>query len=88
MFLGGMMALIIGFLIATYHNVWEMRWEVIITLLGWGSLVKGLMLLLAPQDMMKIMKIFLKIKHILTVGGIFVIVLGCVLGYFGFVAQV
>ncbi len=48
LFLTGLMALILGFVLVVYHNVWVMGWTVIITIFGWLSLIKGMMILTFP----------------------------------------
>jgi hypothetical protein len=40
-FLGGIIALVIGAFVVSIHNVWVMGWPVVITILGWWSLIKG-----------------------------------------------
>jgi hypothetical protein len=47
-YLGGFMALLCGLLVVHFHNVWEARWPVIITILGWLCVVKGAALVLFP----------------------------------------
>jgi len=49
LFLGGILALLFGAFIVSVHNVWVMGWPVIITILGWMSLVKGVALLSYPR---------------------------------------
>ncbi len=44
----GLLALTLGFLLVTFHNVWTMGWSVIITVVGWLVLIKGLMILIFP----------------------------------------
>lgn len=78
---GGMFALAIGFLLVTYHNIWVADWTVIITVLGWAALVKGALLLLIPGPFLKFGKIFIKWMWFTPV---FALILGLVLGYFGF----
>lgn len=39
--MGAMLALLIGAVIVSLHNVWVIGWPLIITLLGWWSLIKG-----------------------------------------------
>lgn len=46
--------LIIGILIIVSHNVWVSDWRVIITLIGWLALTKGLMLMFFPEYLGKI----------------------------------
>lgn len=47
--LGGMLALLIGAVVVSTHNVWIFGWPVIITLLGWWSLIKGFALIIYPD---------------------------------------
>jgi len=85
-YLGGIMALVIGFLLVTYHNVWEGSWVVIITIFGWAALLKGVVLLVFPKWMISLTKSMMKCKQIVPTAGIVVLILGAVLGYFGFFA--
>lgn len=45
----GFITFIIGFLIVTYHNTWAKSWVVLITILGWLAMVKGICLIAFPQ---------------------------------------
>ncbi|MBI5572044.1 MAG: hypothetical protein HY914_19025 [Desulfomonile tiedjei] len=47
-YLGGFMALLLGLVILEFHHTWEARWPVIITLMGWLSVVKGVALVAFP----------------------------------------
>lgn len=82
MYIGGFMALVAGFFMATYHNVWE-GWPILVTLIGWLALLKGLLLLIFPKGMLdwsaKMMKHVSKFSFV-------VIALGLVFSYFGFFA--
>jgi len=78
---GGMFALAIGFLLVSYHNFWVADWTVIITILGWAALVKGALLVLLPGPFMKFAKVFVKYMWFAPV---FALIIGLVLGYFGF----
>lgn len=82
---GGALALVVGFLIVHYHNFWVSDWTVIITIIGWGGLIKGVVLFLAPKAMIKFSRVFLgkKNMHLMGVGAL---IFGLVLGYFGFFA--
>ena len=42
------MAIIIGVLIIENHNYWEKSWIVIITLIGWMAVIKGIILIAFP----------------------------------------
>lgn len=50
LFLGGIIALLIGAAIVSVHNDWALGWPIIITLLGWWSLIKGFALLIYPDS--------------------------------------
>lgn len=52
LFLWGVVSLVIGVSMVLAYNVWEWQWQIIITLFGWASLLKGLTLLFLP-DMVK-----------------------------------
>lgn len=86
LYLGGIMALVIGFLIVMYHNVWIESWIVIITILGWAALIKGVLLLLIPEAFMDLTTSWFKNKNSFLPIGVCALILGLVLGYFGFVA--
>ncbi|MBL4694253.1 hypothetical protein JKY72_02690 [Candidatus Gracilibacteria bacterium] len=79
--LAGMMALIIGFLIVNVHNFWVRDWTVLVTIIGWGSLIKGVLLLLAPKKFTAFSKNIMKNLH---TQAIFVVIMGGVFTYFGF----
>ena len=48
-YLAGFITVVIGLLIVTYHNRWTKNWAVLITILGWLALVKGIFLIAFPQ---------------------------------------
>ena len=51
--ISAILALIVGLLLVVGHPVWEMSWRVIITLFGYLSLLKGILLLYSPKVMKK-----------------------------------
>lgn len=50
LFLGGLLALLIGGVIVSLHNEWVLGWPLIITILGWWSLIKGFTFLTYPSS--------------------------------------
>lgn len=46
-------AIIIGLINILLHNVWEANWKLIITLIGWIALFKGLALFTFPRQTVK-----------------------------------
>lgn len=60
LFVSSLFALIVGFLIVCFHNFWLFDWPIIITIIGWLALVKGIMILIMPEFFMKIAGHFIK----------------------------
>ena len=50
-YVAGFITALIGLLIVGYHNRWVKNWTVLITLLGWLALLKGIFLIAFPQFM-------------------------------------
>ncbi|MHC4104175.1 MAG: hypothetical protein ACYSR9_04490, partial [Planctomycetota bacterium] len=44
LYLGGVMALGVGYLLVAFHNTWTKDLSVIITIVGWLALVKGILI--------------------------------------------
>jgi hypothetical protein len=81
--LGGFMAIVFGFLILEFHNYWNSDWTVVITIFGWLSLLKGILLIVFPQMFTAYKTTILKAgnqKYIL----ILLLIFGAFFGYFGF----
>lgn len=84
MIMSGLMALVIGVVLVLAHNVWVQSWEVLITILAWIAVVKGVLLLLLPTEIGKWVEGLFKGKGFLVFGGLFYLVLGVVFCYFGY----
>lgn len=85
LYIGGLAALFIGFLLVTFHNDWVKGWPVIITIIGWISLAKGILILAMPQLSMKISNNMMRSTNFFKVWPIAVIIIGvlcCWLGFF------
>jgi uncharacterized membrane protein HdeD (DUF308 family) len=81
----GFITLIIGLLIVTYHNRWTKSWVVLITILGWLAMVKGICLIAFPQFVRTLSEQMLTDSNakIFPYG---TLCLGLFFGYFGFVS--
>jgi len=77
-------SLIIGLLIVVGHNVWSLNWTVVITILGYLSLIKGLVRLFIPHhtDKRILMKLLSRDNPIYL--GIICLIIGLFLSYEGF----
>jgi uncharacterized membrane protein len=84
-YVSGMTALLVGLLVVAFHNVWEWRWPVIITVLGWAAVLKGAVRLLAPKLVAERSERYARNTNIMMTSAIVVFLLGAVLSYFGYV---
>jgi len=85
LYLSGMMAVVVGFLLVTFHNVWALDWTVIITVIGWISLIKGLVLLSLQGMYAKIFDFMHKQTTFLKGYSVFVLLIGVFFLVLGFV---
>ena len=84
MLMMGLFGIIIGFLLIEHHNIWVKDWPVIITIIGWAALVKGVMFLAFPNAL-KIFEPMFTGKFV-KVFPYFTLAFGLLMGYFGFIA--
>lgn len=77
----GFFTLVIGMLMVTYHNIWVKNWTVLVTIIGWMSLLKGIMLIAFPGYISLFKGWYKNTKK----WGIIMIAFGILFGYFGFV---
>ena len=83
-FYGGLISLVIGYFLVSYHNVWKLDAGIILTIMGWVAVFKGMALLMMPKHTMKMYKGILKGKgHWVAY---FVTGLGIAALYFGYFA--
>ena len=83
-YLGGILALFFGLFILNFNNVWTADWMVIITIIGWLSVVKGVLLIVFP-------KVYVNFSNWMRMGdavmryiGIIYLLLGLFLTFKGF----
>jgi hypothetical protein len=83
-FLTGLMILPVGLAIVLTHNVWVANWPVLITILGWLTIVSGALRLLAPRQAMDMgRKLYAKPNVLYVSAGVWLVV-GAVLCFFGY----
>jgi len=85
-FFTGLFALVIGVVIILTHNVWVANWTVLITLIGWGGLIKGIWMIVFPNTVSKFMESYQKNENLLVIHSIVALILGAILTFFGFFA--
>ena len=77
----GYITLLMGLVTVILHNVWALDWRVAITILGWSTLIKGIMKIGFPEHIHKTAQRFKK-KQI--VSAVFMILLGAWLFWMSF----
>lgn len=78
--------LLVGLVLLTLHRAWRADWTVIITLIGWLTVAKGVINVVFPDIAVSIMKGFKKTDAWFTLGGLLWMGIGAVLLYQGFFA--
>lgn len=83
-YLAGMLALLAGLAIVNAHNLWVADWRVIITILGWLSVIGGVIRLLFPGTVQQLGTGMVASQHSMIMGGIIVLVIGAILSWVGY----
>ncbi len=84
-YMGSGLSLAIGLFIVLVHNVWAAEWPVIITVIGWLALVKGVILIIFPGLAVKLTQVYHRRGSLLVVNLVIFLLLGIFLvikGYF------
>lgn len=83
--LGGIISIPAGIALVMNHNLWGGEWWVTaISVLCWVVLVKGILLVVAPEWMQHVGKQWLKKKDLITWIGVLYFAFGLIFGYYGF----
>lgn len=84
LFLSGILALILGILLVLSHNIWQNNWQVVITILAWLALIKGIVRVLLPQFSIAKMKKLVKHNGFYYTASVVSLIVGIFLTYHGF----
>jgi hypothetical protein len=82
LWLTGLITFVMGMVIVALYNVWSADWRVLVTLLGWLTVIKGAVITLFPSSMMLFYRRFLS-NHHLTYSGVYALALGGLLLFLG-----
>jgi hypothetical protein len=78
----GFITFVMGTVIVALYNVWSADWRVLVTLLGWLTVIKGTFIMLFPSSMTLFYRRFLS-DRLLTYSGIYALMLGGLLLFLG-----
>ena len=82
-FLIGMLILGIGAAQVVGYEVWQFNWKGLLTLFGWASLIKGVLIIFVPGYSEKFVKLAVK-EHLYTLSMVVGLVAGLYLLYAGY----
>lgn len=83
-FFMGIIATVLGLAMVLVHNIWDGSWRTIITLFGWGILLKGIVRLFAPDWALVAAKALVSNKLWTKILLAFLFIMGLYLSYRGF----
>jgi uncharacterized protein YjeT (DUF2065 family) len=84
LYMGGIMALVVGMLIVMFHNTWTKDFSVIITIIGWIALIKGVVILVVPKTMVSLVKAIVERPNFMKIESIIAIIVGLLFSFLGF----
>ncbi len=79
-------SLVLGLIIVQMHNVWEANLWVVITIIGWLAIIKGLFYFLAPESCIKGFIKYFENSGWFYFSGLVCGILGAVMSYYVYVA--
>jgi hypothetical protein len=82
LWLTGFITFVMGMVIVALYHVWSADWRVLVTLLGWLTVIKGAVIMLFPSSMMLVYRKY-SFNHLLTYSGIYALLLGGLLLFLG-----
>ena len=83
LWLWGFFALAMGAIMVVLNNFWTSGLELVITIIGWLALIKGIVIMLFPSAMLTFYKRIIKDELLMWIG-LVALILGIVLLYLGF----
>lgn len=86
MYISGLWSLLVGLIIVNLHQVWIWDWPVLITIIGWLAVIKGMLRLFFMEHVLIMARQMQRQKLIYTVIVILFFVIGVYLTYIGFSA--
>jgi hypothetical protein len=84
LYIFGIFDLLLGLVLVVIHNLWVMDWRVIITLIGWISVVRGIVRMLFTPFIIKNGPKLIKKQGLLMSVAIVMLILGAALSYYGY----
>jgi len=84
LYLAGFLGLLGGLALVLTHDLWVPDWRLIVTLIGWITIIRALVTVFLPQRIVAIAHGLLGTRHIFLGAALIDLALGLVLSYFGY----
>ena len=82
----GMISTVLGIVSIVTYNIFDKSWQILITLLGWIILIKGIVLLFTPKIIVNLYRRFGEDNILIPIKLLLTIIIGCFLLFMGFTA--
>jgi len=86
LYLAGFLGLLGGLALVLTHNVWVRDWRLIITLIGWLTIVRAVVTIFRPQEIVAIGSKLLEHQGYFFGASVINLTIGLALSYFGYLA--
>jgi uncharacterized membrane protein len=86
LYLAGFLGLLAGLALLLTHNVWALDWRVLITLIGWATIVRALVTIFRPQWIVSAGAKLIALKGAFAAAAAVDLIIGAILSYFGYLA--
>ncbi|MGA7329963.1 MAG: hypothetical protein WBX25_37140 [Rhodomicrobium sp.] len=86
LYFAGFLGLLGGLALVLTHNVWLISWRLLITVMGWVTLVRALATMFRPQWIVAAGRVYLEHPAYISGAAVLSWVLGFILSYFGYFA--
>ena len=84
LYIAGICVLILGYILTTYHNFWRPNRTLIVTIIGWLAIIKGLAILIFPAPIADVVGRIAKNKKFMSSWSWILIVAGIISLYLGY----
>ena len=84
LFITGLVTVILGALVVAINNIWRFDWRLLITILGWATLIKGAMMVILPEFSVSVWKKLSVKRWLLVASGAVSFIIGAYLIWIGF----
>lgn len=82
----GIISLILGIILVVFHNYWIWGWPLLITIIAWLTLIRGIIDLFIPEFAIKMARNAQSSNAFYYIATIITLIVGLILGYYGFIA--